>query len=270
MPAPRTAEPGGAAPRTVPDPGGRAPGVRLRPHIGDEVSELQKLPSGNARAAKSGSEKNAGTMPAAIVSQARAGWDAYQRGDVKAAKAALSEAARHPGAPPWVHYTLGWAELALADYPAASTDWERVRQAVPEFQPVYFDLADSYLQQKEYGKAVAALRDAERRWPKDSEVVNALGVVQASRGAIDDAVKSFEQAVTLNAGDATSCYNLARMLEVRYVRLTRLRRSLVGTQDGNSVSDKERAIAYYGRTVLLGGPLVDSAKEGLKRLGAAQ
>ncbi len=249
----------------MPEAGGRTSSVRARPHIGDEVSALQTLGS-----EAKGTAPASSAVPAAVTSQARAGWEAYQRGDVKAAKNALSEAARSPSAPPWVHYVLGWSHLALAEYQPASVEWEHVRKAAPEFEAVYFDLADSYLQQHEYGKAIGVLREGQKRWPRDVELFNALGVVQAARGAVDASIETFEEAVTLNPDDATACYNLAKMSEVRYVRLSRLKRNIVSSTDATSFSDRERAREYYRRTVLLGGPFVESAKEGLKRLGGPQ
>jgi hypothetical protein len=46
--------------------------------------------------------------------------------------------------------------------------------------------------------------------------------------------------------------------------------SKVGPGSGagaSSLDDRTQAIAYYQRVVALGGPLVEQAKEGLKRLG---
>ena len=40
------------------------------------------------------------------------------------------------------------------------------------------------------GDALAVLRDAARRWPKDAETHNAVGVVLVSRGAMDDAIEA--------------------------------------------------------------------------------
>jgi tetratricopeptide (TPR) repeat protein len=161
---------------------------------------------------------------------------------------------------------FGWTQYASRAYPAATTAWERVRGAVPEFEAVYFDLADGYLQQKEFGKAIAILRDAQHRWPKDVEVYNAIGVTQAGRGALNDAIRSFEQAVAVAPADPTASYNLARSLELRYVQQRRLGK--VSAQNTSAaLLDRDRAIEYYRRTVQLGGSNAASAKEGLKRLG---
>lgn len=203
-----------------------------------------------------------------MLKSARAGWEAYQRGDVKAAREALRPAAANPAAPPWTRYVLGWSEYASSDFPAATAAWEQVRQAVPEFEAVYFDLADGYLQQKEFGKTLAALRQAQKRWPKDVEVYNAIGVVQAGRGALNEAIKTFEGAVALAPNDATACYNLAKSLELRYVQMQRLRK--VSAQNLPAATlDRDRAVEYYRRTVQLGGPNAEAAKEGLRRLAGS-
>src|SRR5262249_1021366 len=98
---------------------------------------------------------------------ARDGWEAYERGDVATARTSLAIAAASPGAQPWVHYALGMAEYAMREYREAAGEWEKVRQAAPEFEPVYFDLVDSYLQLKEHDQAARLLRTARERWPRD-------------------------------------------------------------------------------------------------------
>jgi tetratricopeptide (TPR) repeat protein len=163
-----------------------------------------------------------------------------------------------------VHYALGQSEYALRDYAAAIASWERVRTATPEFEPVYFDLVDGYLQTREYDKATRLLRTAAERWPSDHEVWSALGVVQVQRGALDDAVKSFERAIGLARSDATGYFNLGKTLELRYRKGRRFIRQ-TGTWMSNE-SDRRDAIANYQRYLEIGGPLENSAREGLSRL----
>ncbi len=228
--------------------------VRARPRVEERVGSLEAT-GGSAGVA----------VPEAVLKGARAGWEAYQRGDVETARKALRQAVADPAAPAWARYVLGWAEYASAEYDAATAQWERVRAEVPPFEPVYFDLADGYLQQREFGKAVAILREAQKQWPKDVEVYNAIGVVQAGRGALNDAIKTFEEAVSVAPSDATACYNLAKSLELRYVQMQRLRK--VSAQNLSAILiDRDRAVEYYRRTVQLGGPNAEAAKEGLKRL----
>jgi VWFA-related protein len=192
------------------------------------------------------------------------GWAAYQRGDLESARASLSHAAAQPTAHAWVFYALGQSDYALGHYANAATAWERVRFAAPDFKPVYFDLVDGYLQLKEYDKATRVLRDGERRWRHDTEVLNALGVVQVARGALDDAVKSFEEAVGSNAADALSYFNLAKACELRYWKY---RRFVSQTRQWiANGSDRNRAIDNYKKYLELGGPLEAAAREGLARL----
>jgi tetratricopeptide (TPR) repeat protein len=233
---------------------GSAPSVRLRPDLGKHVDSLE---AGTTAA---------GVYPAQLVARARAGWDAYQRGDVDAARDALAAAASHPQAPPWVRYVLGWTHYALADYAHAAEQWEAVRKLAPDFEPVYLDLADGYLQQREFGKAVAGLREAVERWPQDVEVYNALGVIQAARGALDDAVATFEAGVAVAPDDETANYNLAKTLELRFVRRERERATSSSLSRASVAADRSRALQYYTRTVELKGPLADRAREGIERL----
>jgi tetratricopeptide (TPR) repeat protein len=200
----------------------------------------------------------------AADTDATAGWTAYQQGDLESARTALTAAAARPGARPWVQYALGQSQYALRDYPSAVASWEHVRSSAPDFEPVYFDLVDGYIQVKDPDKAIRVLRDAKRRWTKDSEVDNALGVVQAARGSLDDAVQSFAEAVAAAPQEAIGYFNLAKTFELRYRRNTQ--RARVARQAVRT-SDRDKAVANYKRYLEIGGPLADSAREGLARLG---
>jgi tetratricopeptide (TPR) repeat protein len=195
---------------------------------------------------------------------ATAGWDAYQRGDLETARASLSVAAARSSVHPWVHYALGQASYALARHAEAVAAWEQVRTAAPDFEPVYFDLVDGYMQAKEYDQAIRVLRDAKQRWPRDPEVFNALGVVQTTRGALDDAIKSFEEAAAVAPNDATSYFNLGRAFEMRYARTRRWVQQL--RQWVANEADRKAAIDQYERYLSFGGPYADSARQGVTRL----
>jgi tetratricopeptide (TPR) repeat protein len=234
--------------------------VRAKPRSAEEIEQL----GGDAISPRATS-----SLPSEFARKASKGWQAYGRGDVETAKAELMDVAPRADAPPWVSYVLGWSQLALGEAAPAATAWERVRTAVPQFEPVYFDLADAYSRVGDYSKAVGSMREAEKRWPKDVEVHNALGVLQLARGAIDDAIATFETAVALDANDVNACYNLAKTLEVRLVRSDRAGKIAPGSASSSSrLVDRDRAISLYRRVVSLGGPLAQAAKEGLKRLGA--
>jgi len=218
---------------------------------------------------RSASASAATPFPDALSKKATQGWEAYQRGDVVAARPLLEAAVAHSAAPPWAIYVLGWTQNAASEAKLAASSWERVRAAVPEFNAVYFDLADVYLQQREFGKAIEVLRQAEVRWPKDVDVYNALGVVQLARGALDDAIETFARGVGVNASDATANYNLAKTCELRFIRASRQRRAGPGTITlAQLFQDKDRAVEHYRRTIGIGGQFVEQAREGLKRLGA--
>src|SRR4029077_12624476 len=126
---------------------------------------------------------------------ARAGWEAYQRGDLESARTALAPIAARSTAPSWVRYVLGQADYALGHSREAAVAWERVRSRQPQFQPVYLDLADDYVKLNDRRKALDVLRAARQRWPKDGDVRNALGVTEAGGGALDDAIKTFGEAI---------------------------------------------------------------------------
>jgi VWFA-related protein len=192
------------------------------------------------------------------------GWAAYQKGDVEHAAAYLAEASKSPDAHPWVRYALGLAHLALGHYSQAVASWEQVRRDVPEFEPVYFNLADGYLLQKDNDTALKVLRSAQERWPKDAEVWNATGVLEIRRGAIDAAIRSFTRATTVDPTDSLGFFNLAKAYQMRASQSQRFdsaRQKWVGGE-----SDTRRATENYTKYVQMGGPFVQQAKEALQVL----
>ena len=192
------------------------------------------------------------------------GWDRYSKGDLEGAEKLLSQATAEPGAAPWVFYALGYAELGLGHLGKAIQSWERVRAAVPEFNPVYLDLADACLQSNDPGRAIEVLRDGERRWPLDTEILNALGTVQVQRGSLDDALDSFGRATKARPNEALAYFNLARTYELRYYRMRRF--SQKEARWVANPADVRGAIENYQRYVKLGGPYEEQARLALERL----
>jgi tetratricopeptide (TPR) repeat protein len=231
-----------------------------RPNATGRVRELIERSTPAASAAPDAARAS----PASTNDAARRGWARYERGDLEGAARELREATARRDAPAWAYYALGQAAFGLRRFPEAIGAWRRVRDAVPEFQPVYFDLVDAHLQAADPREAIAVLRDAERRWPSDPDVHNALGVVQVGRGALDDSIASFRRAIAAAQDDALAYFNLGRALEMRYARSRRW----VPTTGGwvANASDRREAIASYQKYLEFGGPFEQSAREGLARL----
>ena len=112
----------------------------------------------------------------------------------------LRPVAAEATAPPWVWYVLGWSHYALGEYAPAIAVWQRVLDADPAFEPVYFDLADAYLQQKAYDTALELLGTAGVRWPADAESFDAQGVIQTRAGALDDCGEELRDSAGRRAG----------------------------------------------------------------------
>jgi tetratricopeptide (TPR) repeat protein len=202
--------------------------------------------------------------PATGTDAAGRGWAAYQKGDVEGAVQYLGEATRDPDVRPWVRYALGLAHLALQHYPDAVRQWEDVRKAAPDFEPVYFNLADGYMLQKDEGTALKVLRDAEQRWPKDPEIYNAMGVLQIRRSALDAAIESFTRATTAAPQDGLGYFNLGRAYQMRSVKSQRYdsaRERWVGGE-----ADAKKAAGAFQEYIRIGGPYVQQAKEALQAL----
>jgi tetratricopeptide (TPR) repeat protein len=238
---------GGAAGAPVSSAASLLEPVILRP---DSVGRVRELASGAQ-----------GTGPAAKL--ASQGWDLYGKGDLEGAERLLAQAAGQ-GAPPWVSYALGFAQAGLKKPAEALQAWERVRSAVPEFEPVYLDLADVYLQLNNADKAVETLRAAEARWPSDADVLNALGTIQVRRNALGDAIETFQRAAKANPQDSLAFFNLGRTYELRYFAMRRFSRPSSRWVDNPEFLNK--AIENYEVCTKLGGPYAEDARAAVERL----
>lgn len=224
----------------------RSESVRLRPDSEERVKAL------SAREGAAGSE---------LATQ---GWDAYQRGDVEVALAAFTQAAARGDVRPWVLYATGLSQAALGRGAEAIGSWERVRQAAPDFEPVYMDLADTYAQSGDLTRALAVLRDAEKRWPRDGDVLSAIGVIHVRRGALDDGIAALVRAAEAKPDDPLAYLNLGRAYEMRFHRGRRYvasQRRWVAPEE-----DRTKAAQAYERCIKLGGPYALKAAEALSML----
>ncbi len=201
---------------------------------------------------------------ASANSAASRGWDRYQQGDLEGAAEWLGKAVAEPNARPWVHYALGYSELALSHPENAARAWETVRAAVPEFQPVYINLADAYVHVANYGRAIDVLRAAEARWPDDLDVLNAMGTIQVRRAALNDAITTFKRAVEAKPDEALAYFNLARTYELRYFKTRRYSQSEARWLA--NPADLKAAIASYEQYLERGGPFEGQAREAIQKL----
>lgn len=221
--------------------------VRMRP---DAEARVRELAGGEAS-----------TSASRLAAE---GWAAYQRGDVEAAIGPLAQAAAQPDVRPWVLYALGLSQGALGRPQDAIASWERVRTAAPDFEPVYVDLAATHASLSDLTQALAVLREAEKRWPRDPEIHNAIGVIHFRRGALDEAIAAFTTATSVAPADSLALLNLGRAYELRFSRsgryVTSQRRWVVDE------GDRRKAAEYYQAYLKLGGPFEQSARDGLARL----
>ena len=224
------------------EPSAEAPlALRLRPDAADRVNAL------SAR------------DPAASNDLTKRGWDAYQRGDIEAAETAFSRAAATADVRPWVLYALGMTQVGLGRVSDAIGSWERVRSAVPDFEPVYMDLADTDAATGDLTAALAIVREAAQRWPESPDVHSAIGVIHVRRGAIDDGIESLARAAELAPDDALTHLNLGRVYALRYHRgrryVTSQRRWIAPE------ADRDKALDALRRCAGLGGPYAQQARD---------
>jgi VWFA-related protein len=226
---------------------------KARPNSERNVAELTRIsPSGDA---------------SAIRKLADAGWTAYSKGDVATARDALSAAVASGPSAPWVYYALGFSEFALGHYQAAAAAWETVRAKMPDFMPVYFDLADANISMGRGTDALAVLRDAARRWPLEPEAQNALGTTLVRRGALDEAIDVFAKITAAKPADSLGFFNLGRAYHLRYLRLQQnVAAARLRGADAIGDEDRKKAVAAYKQYLALGGPFDREARQAIAAL----
>ena len=226
---------------------------RFRPNSDRNVATLTRLTPG------------AGTSD--VKTLADEGWQAYALGDVAVAREKLSAAVATGNAAPWVSYALGFADFALGQYEAAATAWIHVHTTVPEFMPVYFDLADAYISLGRGTDAIAILRDAARRWPTEPEPQNALATQLVKRGALDEAIDILKSITTAKPADSLGFFNLGRAYHLRYLRLQQnVASARLPSKSAIGEDDRQHALAAYKHYLTLGGPFEKEAKDAIAAL----
>lgn len=194
---------------------------------------------------------------------AERGWAAYEKGDLETAVNELSTAAATDKRP-WVSYALGYAQYGLRRMDDAIESWTRVKKTAPQFEPVYFNLADALSLQGKEADAIKVLREGEKRWPKDAEIADAIGVIEVRRTALDAAIKSFHLATDLAPADPVGYFNLGRAYQMRFNQSQRYdapTERWIGNDD-----DRRQAVAAYQKYVDLHGPYEQQAKEAIAAL----
>jgi tetratricopeptide (TPR) repeat protein len=198
---------------------------------------------------------------------AHEGWQRYAKGDVEAARDLLARAARSAPRVAWIQYALGQSEFTLQHMDAAAASFERARAAMPDYEPVYFDLADAYLQLRRQGDALSVLRDAAQRWPSDPETHLAVGCVLVSRNAFEDAAGAFGRATTLAPDNAVAYFNLGRAYHLIYIRLIRSSSANVTGTSMLAERNRQLAIGAYRKCLAIGSPFDADARQALAVLG---
>ena len=244
------------------------PNVPVMPGVGTLVPGLPAEAVAAANAMRTRVESGVLTLKKFAAADVAAGdadrgWAAYERGDVVTAATELSAAAAAADKP-WISYALGYAQYAQQKYQAAAEAWTRVNKAAPEFEPVYFNLADALSLQGKETDAINVLRMAERRWPADAEVEDAIGVIEVRRIALDAAIKSFDRATKLAPADPVGYFNLGRAYQMRFAKAQRYdaaEEKWIGDE-----SDRDKSIAAYQRSLELHGPYEEQAREAIAML----
>lgn len=165
---------------------------------------------------------------------------------------------------PWVSYVLGYSQYAQQKYSAAAAAWTRINKAVQEFEPVYFNLADALSLQGNETDAINILHLASRRWRKDAEVEDAIGVIEIRQIALDAAIKSFDRATKLAPADPVGYFNLGRAYQMRFAAK---QRDVPQTRHENAgAAARDKSVAAYQQYLKLHGPYEVQAREAIATL----
>jgi PAS domain-containing protein len=121
-----------------------------------------------------------------------------------------------------------------------------------------------YRRPDDRARLVEILRAAERRWPSDADVLNALGTIQVRRNALGEAIETFERAARANPQDPLAFFNLGRTYELRYFAMRRFSRPSSRWVDNPEFLNK--AIENYEACTKLGGPYAEDARAAIDRL----
>jgi len=205
--------------------------------------------------------------PPEAAKLAHDGWQLYAQGQVEAAREKLVKAAADAPNTAWIQYALGQSEFTLQHMEAAATAFEKVRQSLPAYEPVYFDLADSYIQLRRLSDALAVAREAARRWPGDVETHLAVGCILVDRQVFDDAIDAFTHALSVAPDDGTAQFNLARAYHLNFLRIIRSTSSNATATGMLASRSRDRAIEAYRKYLTMGGPFEQQAREALTALG---
>ncbi|MDP9033898.1 MAG: tetratricopeptide repeat protein [Myxococcota bacterium] len=153
------------------------------------------------------------------------GDEAFERGDLLAARRAYQSA--HAASPANAGAAVGLARvrMALLDLPldygiakgnadlsSVARELTRISKEAPSFGPAFVELGRARLLLGDASGAVDALKQATRLLPDDAEAQSQLAVALLATGHAEEAVRGFSRAVELDSGSAARHGNLGTAL----------------------------------------------------------
>lgn len=118
-------------------------------------------------------------------------------------------------------FSLGQLEYHRGHYPqsaawsAKAIDTYHRLGAAPPDPSLYLNLADAYLMAARYDDAIAALTEAEKRWPGDARIAIKLGNANVGKRDFNAAAAEFERAVRLDPNSIEAWDKLANVSGMR-------------------------------------------------------
>ncbi|MFQ5809086.1 MAG: tetratricopeptide repeat protein, partial [Armatimonadota bacterium] len=145
------------------------------------------------------------------------------------------------------HVSLGGVHLEQGRLVEAEDQFKAALRYDPDLAQAHHYLGYAYLLQQRYAEAVAEFQEAERLGVEDAAAHHALGAVYARMDRHRDAAAEYRKALRAEPTRGHTWLALAQSCE--------------------ALQDEAEAMRCYERCLELGGPLADTARSAIERLG---
>jgi tetratricopeptide (TPR) repeat protein len=151
-----------------------------------------------------------GTFADRVPADARALFDqglSYLQGDRVADAGGMFKAAIRPGAAGSAAMAYLGACLAATGHDAEAAQlWRAAMADAGDLPSLHQWLGDALMRTEAFGEARVVFEAAVRQWPSDVRFARPLGLLYAMSGRAGDAVRSMEQVIAADPGDADALY----------------------------------------------------------------
>jgi VWFA-related protein len=187
-----------------------------------------------------------------VIGSFLAGLAELAHGDVNRAASDFAQALKTvPGFFPAAFY-LGACYASGGQDREAATVWRTTLITDPGAPWIYTVLADALLRSNETGQALNLLRETQKLWPENDDVLMRLGTALSKAGQPDQAVKTLDGYLTRHPDDADR-----RLLVMRLLYEARV----LGRPLESAAADRALFLRHFGAYEKMNGASLDQARE---------